>query len=340
MKRYYSETLRKDTPQRAGMLDGLERFLTDSKKKAEQRRENFFSPEKYKNDQNVCREQFIDMLGFPLREKREKGSAQKEFVIRDGNVDIYRINFSFPNGLSLYGLYFQQIEDHQNKPFIFGLHGGAGTAELVSSIYWDSTNYNHLVRRMTDKGASVFAPQLFLWKTADFGNEYDRLEIDGKLRQLGGTVTALEIFLMQSALDYFLEEEHVNENKVGVAGMSYGGMYALHFAAADTRIKSCYSCSWVCDVFKWVKDDWSYQNAQNTFAVAETAGLIAPRPLAVAMGINDPAYQKGTAKESQKILTYYRVFEKAEGFKYVEFEGTHEVDKGDEGLDFLLNALK
>ena len=185
----------------------------------------------------------------------------------------------------------------------------------------------------------MFAPQLLLWKTEDYGNAYERLETDGRLRQLGGCITALEIYLMQCALDYFLAAENVDENKIGVAGMSYGGMYALHFAAADTRIKACYSCSFVCDVFEWVKDDWSYQNAQNTFAIAETAALIAPRRLVIAMGVNDPAYQKGTDKECERIVPYYQTFGASEDFKYVTFEGVHEVDKSDGELEFLLEKL-
>ncbi len=339
MKKYYSEEMQQDTPYREEFLSGIENFLQGAKEKATKDREKFISPSAYKASPEEYREKFKDMLGFPLREKREMPTVEKVFVCEDGNVDLYRMSFSFANGLKYYGLYFQQKENAEEKPFVFGFHGGAGTPELVSSLHRNSTNYNHLVRRLTDRGASVFAPQLLLWKIEDYGNAYDRLETDGRLRQLGGCITALEIYLMQCALDYFLANESVNENKIGVAGMSYGGMYALHFAAVDTRIKACYSSSFVCDVFQWVKDDWSYQNAQNTFAIAETAGLIAPRPLVVAMGVDDPAYQKGTDNECQRILPYYQVFEKSENFKYMTFQGVHEVDKNDEELEFLLNAL-
>lgn len=340
MKKYYSEEMQKDTSYRSEFLSGIETFLQTAKEKATKNREKFITPLTYKASPEEYREKFKDMLGFPLREKRGIPSVEKIFVCEDGNVDLYRMSFSFENGLRYYGLYFKQKEKAEEKPFVFGFHGGAGTPELVSSLHLNSTNYNHLVRRLTDKGASVFAPQLLLWKTDDYGNTYDRLETDGRLRQLGGSMTSLEIYLMQCALDYFLEIEGVNENKIGVAGMSYGGMYALHFSAVDTRIKACYSSSFVCDVFQWVKDDWSYQNAQNTFAIAETAGLIAPRPLVVAMGLNDPAYQKGTDNECQRISTYYQAFDKSQNFKYMTFEGAHEVDKNDEELEFLLNALR
>lgn len=340
MKKYYSEEMAKDTPQRAEFLLGLETFLQNAKAQIGKERECFITPEKYKNSSETYREKFLDMLGFPLREKREMPIVEKTFVTRDDNVVLYRMNFSFSNGLRYYGLYFKQTENAQEKPFLFGFHGGEGTPELVSSIHLNSSNYNHLVRRLTDKGASVFAPQLLLWNMNNYGNTYDRLETDGRLRQLGGSITALEIYLMQCALDYFLAEEDIDANKVGVAGMSYGGMYALHFAAVDTRIQACYACSWISDVFEFVKDDWSYQNAQKTFTAAETAALVAPRPLVAAMGVDDFIYPKGANQECERIKPYYEVFGKENHFKYVTFQGWHEVDKSDEEIDFLLNALK
>ena len=261
-------------------------------------------------------------------------------VGQDCNVNIYRLQFLFWDCSKVYALYFEQLNADMDTPFTIGLHGGEGTPELVSSIHMDSANYHHLVRRMTDKGANVLVPQLLLWSKNNYGGDYDRIYTDGKLRQLGGSITALELYFLQGLLDYFTANEKINQDKIGVCGMSYGGMYALHLAAIDTRVKACYSCSWVCDVFQWVKEDWSYQNAQNTFAVAETAGLIAPRYLVVAMGTEDVYYQLGTESEQKRILPYYQAFGMEERFKYIAFSGNHEVDKSDEELDFLLGCLR
>jgi hypothetical protein len=279
------------------------------------------------------------MLGFPLKESRKIKSVEKEFVASDNNVDIFRIHFTFENGLYLYGLYFQQKQNFQDAPFVIGLHGGWGTPELVSSIHFDSSNYNHLVRRITDKGASVFAPQLLLWNVECYGNKYDRVEIDSKLKELGGSVTALEIFLMRGAMDWFIECGNINTDKIGVAGLSYGGMYALHLTACDERIKACYSSSWMCDVFEWVKPDWSYINAQNSFTAVETACLISPRPLVVAMGNNDDYWKCGCVRACTQVASFYKQMGFEENFRYVEFDGVHEVDKSDEEIDFFLSAL-
>ena len=341
MANYYSEDVEKDTVYRQEYVDGIKEYLKRAKERADEKRADYISPEKYKHNPEKYRRDFINQLGFPLTEKRETPVLkEKKFVVNDGNVNIYRMQFTFFGYLNVYGLYLEQVKANERTPFVIGLHGGDGTPEVVSSIHFKSANYHHLVRRITDKGASVFAPQLLLWKTSDYGNEYDRNKTDGKLRQLGGSMTALEVYLMQCCIDYFIENENISADRIGVAGLSYGGMYALHLAAADTRIKACYSCSWVADCFRYSLSDWSYFNAQKRFTTAETAGIIAPRTLVVAMGDKDNLFDsKLTVAESEKIKKYYDVFGESDKFKYFIFEGNHEADKSDEEIEMLLNAI-
>lgn len=342
MDKYYTEEIKKETEYRKDYVESVNDFLQAARAHAAKAREAFITPEKYAKNPESYRVKLTEMLGFPLGEKRGKVTVlEKTFVARDKNVDIYRFQFLLPFGIKFYGIYFTQIEDASKKPFLFGFHGGWGTSELVSSMYMDSGNYNHLVRRMTDRGANVFVPQFMLWNVDTFGNAYDRDLLDGKLRQLGGSMTGLELYCLECVLDYFAQNESVNMDRFGVAGLSYGGMYALHFAAIDVRVKACYSCSWVCDGYAWSKGDWSYLNAQKTFAVAETAALICPRALAVAMGDKDPLFSHIlTTAEMQKVEPYYQAFSALDHLKYVVFDGDHEADKSDEELDFLFAHLQ
>ena len=341
MAKYYSEEIEKKTRYRQEYVDGLTAFLCKEKVRADKRRANFILPEKYKANPEKYRNSLIKQLGFPLNQKREiPVLKEKKFVIKDGNVNIYRMQFTFFGTLNFYGLYFEQTEDKWGKPFIIGIHGGGGTPEVISSIQMNSANYNHLVRRITDKSASVFVPQLLLWNKETYENNYDRLHIDGKLRQLGGSMTALELYLMRGCIDYFIEKENANENKIGAAGLSYGGMYALHLAAIDKRIKACYSCSWVNDCFVNSWADWSYYSAQKKFTTAETAAMIVPRVLVVAMGNRDEMFDSElTKKECEKIKTYYKVFDQEENFKYIIFDGVHEANKSEEEINFLFANL-
>lgn len=341
MRKYYSEEILKNTPFRQDYVDGISQYLEKEKLKADDTRNNYISPDDYKRNPERYRNDLVKLLGYPLTEKCETPVLkEKKFVAKDGNVNIYRMVFEFFSYLKFYGLFFEQTDNKKNKPFIIGLHGGAGTPELVSSIHSESGNYNHLVRRLTDKGANVFAPQLLLWYKEWYGNDYDRVQTDGKFRQLGGSVTAFELYLIEGCISYFTEKEEMNSERIGVAGLSYGGMYAIHLAAVDTRIKACYSCSWVNDIFANSWADWSYPNAQKRFTAAETAALIAPRVLVVAMGDKDDLFDsKVTEKICEEIKKYYQVFGKKDEFKCVIFDGGHETDKSDEEIDFLLRRL-
>ena len=117
-------------------------------------------------------------------------------------------------------------------------------------------------------------------------------------------------------------------------------MYALHLAAIDTRIKACYSCSWVNDIFLSSWGDWCHYDTAKHFTTEEIAGLVSPRALVVAMGNKDEIFDsKLTETECEKIKPYFTAFGKENNFESVIFDGTHEVDKDDRELIFLLDKL-
>lgn len=340
-KQYYCEEIEKDTQYRAEYVASIESFLQKKKDEVNEIRQSFITPKRYVENPENYRKKLMEMLGFPLTEKREMPVAEKIFVVKDKNVNIYRMQFTFYGGIKFYGIYFEQCENPKNVPFVIGFHGGDGTPEVISSIHLDSANYNHLVRRATDKGANIFVPQLLLWDKALYGNTYNRQHIDGKLRQLGGSITAMELYLVQSCLDYFIEQECIDKNNIGCMGLSYGGMYAVHLAAIDTRIKVCYSCSWINDSFIHSWSDWSYYNAQKTFTSTEVMALVAPRALVVAMGDKDELFAyPSTVAECEKAKLYYKEFNAENKFKCIIFDGNHETNKGDIELNFLFEQLK
>lgn len=339
--KYYAEEIEKDTRYRQEYLDGANRFFYEQYNKAQEARDQFITPEKYKSDPEYYREALKKMLGFPLNLPIETPIlSEKTFVAQDGDVNIYRMQLTFFGYLKYYGIYFERVDATKDTPFVLSFHGGWGTPELVSSIIMDGGNYLHQTRRMNERGANVFAPQLMLWDVATFGNAYDRIHVDGKMRQLDGSMTALEVYLLMGCISYFIEAGIAPEDRVGVVGLSYGGMYAVHLAAVDTRVKACYSCSWFNRAFDHSWGDWSYRNAAKTFTSVETAAMIAPRPLFIAMGDNDNLFDyKVTEEEYQRLVPYYRIFGAEDQCKLRIFPGVHEQDKEEHGLDFLISHL-
>ena len=339
--KYYHEEIVKFSHWREEYGESLFGFLENEKISAESLREEYISPEKYKANSENYRQDFIDMLGFPLNKKRETPTLlKKEFVAEDGNVNIYRMQLLFFGKIKFYGILFEQKENKETAPFVVALHGGGGTAEVVCGMQPAPGSYNYLGRRITDRGANVFCPQLLLWSNEVYGANFDRNAVDGKLRQLGGSITALEVYMLRGSIDYFLENENMNSERVGVAGLSYGGMYTLFLSAVDTRIKSAYSSSWVNDCFIHSRPDWSYKDMQNKFTATEIGALVAPRAMVVAMGTKDELFDyKITETVCDEIREYYKAFGEAEKLKTVIFPLNHVIDVEDAEIAFLLENL-
>lgn len=339
-KIYYSEPVEKDTRYREDYKRSLEAFLDVQNQMAQARRDEFMNPVKYKADPEKFRQAYMDMLGFPLRKPRdEEITVEKQFVIRDGNVDIYRMQLTIMS-IRFYGIYFAQVEANEQTPFVMGLHGGSGTPELVSSIHHNSSNYHHLARRLTDRGCSVFCPQLFLWDLEMYGNEYSRSNFHERLLMLGGSATALEVYLMSRSIDYFVEQEYINADKIGVAGLSYGGQYALDLAAYDTRVKACCSLGHFSDRYCYPDRDWCYPNALNIISDAERAALVCPRALIIGMGDHDWIYDsEPSVQESRRVEGYFEAFGVPGNYDFYVFDGSHETDKTDRWVDFMMAHL-
>ena len=340
-KKYYSEEIKKDYEYRKDYADSINRFLEREKTFAEKARAKYVDPDKYIKNPQKYRTDFVKMLGFPLTSKRKRAKLlEKNFVAADGNVNIFRLKFSLFGDVITYGILFAQKEKYQERPFMFCLHGGGGTPEVIGSINLDSEIYHHLVRRYIDKGVSVYCPQLLLWDKNIFGSIYDRTDTDSKLKQLGGSITAMETLFLSQTLDYFIEKEGINGESIGVTGFSYGGMYALSFAAYDERVKVCYSSGFFNDRFKYSWADWSYFGAQKRFTDPEVAALICPRTLVISVGDKDCMFDARTSEnESEIIKRYYDRFGKSSEFMFYIYNADHEFDKGDKGIDFILKKI-
>ena len=342
MSKYYGEELNPKNEFRSDYESSLTAFVDENLFNAKEQRKKFFSPTDYKINPDFYHEQYVNGLGFPLNKPLPKPKLiSKTLWTKDGNVNIYRVQLLLLDSIKFYGLYFEQIENKESAPFIVSLHGKEGTPELCSSIYMDSSNYDHMVRRATDRGANVFVPQTLTWSEQFYKESYNRVALDSKLRQLGGSITALEVACLSSAITYFVDNENINADKIGAVGLSYGGIFTTYLTAFDKRIKSAFACSWFNTTNVLSRfPDWCHFEGALTFGVGETAALICPRPFAVAMGDKDQIFDwKKTLEEGERTKEFYREWGVEEKFCCYVFDGYHEFDKGDQGLDFLFENL-
>ncbi len=331
----YSEDSSCGNSFRVTYLEGIKKLINDRKKQALMERINF--GKQISNDRESYRKQYLDMLGWPLNDQRQPILNVSENLLFENNrYIISRLQFELFEGFWFYGILFR----HQTKkalPLVVVQHGAGGTPELCSSFF-DSENYNDMTLRILGKGMNVFAPQMDLWASSQrFGPADCRGELDKCLKQLGGSITALEIYSVQRCLDYF-EQQIYHNGEFGMAGLSYGGFYTLYTAAADKRIKAALACCHFNDRTRYNMVDKVWFNAANTFLDAQVAALVCPRSLRIEVGDNDEVFAVDSAIKEYEILKDY-FLESPDNLQFHVFSGVHEFCPDDEGVDWLSARL-
>lgn len=316
--------------------DIRELILDRQKKLSEDRKEyckNIFSDtEKYRHD-------LKNILGWPLNEPRDEKipPVKKVMLSKEDNFTIYRMHFEIIDGLEMTGLYFEMDGD-ERKPLVIVQHGGLGTPEVVSGFYNGETqNYHNMLERVIVHGVHAFAPQLLLWDKERYGVEYDRANIDARLKRVGSSITAIELYGIGRILDYFEKKENVSS--FGMVGLSYGGFYTLLMAAIDTRIKSSISCSFFHNADNHPTCDRTWFGEAEKFDRAEVAAMVYPRKLCVEIGKNDKLFNV-----QYGIKSYERLLEMCKDvgtdwLSFITFDGTHEFCKDDEPIEEMVKHL-
>jgi len=340
----YSESPEAANHYREEILAQVEALIKSKSEESDTQRERFFCPDfsseqAYKADVQRYREKFREMLGWPLplRAPKEIPSAREKFVAEDHLGKIYRIWIETLPGLETYGLLFLPKEKGPH-PLVISQHGGGGTPELCSGFF-GSANYNDMSRRVLCRGFAVFAPQLSMWRD-DFGPTANRIQLDIHLKQVGGSIAALDIWQLQRSLDFLTAREDIDEKRVGMIGLSWGGFYTLITVAAETRIQVAVASCFFNNRHMYSLSPAVWFSSGNTFLDAEIAGMVCPRPLCIEVGKQDDLFDVSYARpEAQKVAKFYEKLGIPERFFYNEHAGGHELDKSDDGIQFLCRHL-
>src|SRR5690606_17917431 len=86
----------------------------------------------------------------------------------------------------------------------------------------------------------------------------DRQDLDKMLRNVGTSILAVELYKLQRGLDAVLERPEVDPERVGMMGLSYGGLYTQYATALDPRIRVGVSSCFFNDRKLYSRDDWSF----------------------------------------------------------------------------------
>lgn len=334
----YREGLKGTVAEREKYLDGIRKLLDKRRVEGEKSRDKLF--ENWENNQEELREQFKNMLGWPLvgyeYDKSSPVKVESKLLAEEEEFDIYRMSFEVMDDLWMTGIFFK-LKGEGKKPLILTVHGGSGTPEMVCGFYGWTANYTDLGQRILKHGAHVFAPQMLKWNYNESDVFYDRFRVDAELKMIGSSIAALEIFAFSRILDYFEDKDYVKN--FGMAGMSYGGFYTQYTSAVETRLLASYTCSFFGNKDKTISPDWTYRDGAFTFEDAEIAALVYPRKLYISMGNRDEGFDyKDTIEQFERLK---KLSERVgiDWAKLMVFDGPHEVPHSDEFIKALVDDL-
>jgi dienelactone hydrolase len=244
-------------------------------------------------------------------------------------------------------------------PAVLALHGhGYGSKEIVG-LNPDGTEntgspgiHKNFAVELVRKGMIVVAPEIIGFGDRKLAkdqqtiapNDSSCFSIASHLLLTGKTLAGLRVFECKRVLDYLQSLDEVDSERIGCMGLSGGGLVAAFSSVVDERIKATVISGYT-NTFKGSIMDRKHcldnyiPGILDLGEMPEIIGLMAPRPLFIESGLEDPLFPVEQVKEALNTLTdVYRDFNAVEAIEYDFFEGGHEIS-GQQSFAWLYNTL-
>ncbi|HHY97911.1 MAG TPA: hypothetical protein GX509_04120 [Firmicutes bacterium] len=252
---------------------------------------------------------YMELLGeFP---KRVDPAPEVEYSVEDGDLIRERVVFDSEEFMSVACIVLRpkDMKPDRSNPAILCSHGhGPYGKDPVAGIRSshdhireiEQMNYNY-GEQMARAGFLTISPDLRV-----FGERRDGMDpfpgrdpcnvnfIKGAI--LGIWTLTLNIWDMKCCIDYLETRPEVDPNRIGMMGLSQGGTMTAFTSAADTRIKAADIIGYVNPWAEFGIKRANFCGSQivpfiyKYFDTHDIAGLIAPRPLLLEMGIYDNCF--------------------------------------------------
>jgi dienelactone hydrolase len=291
---------------------------------------DYSSPAAFAKSAERYRTAFCQSIGYPPPGETRESEPSLEKMGEDTIGTYYRAKIAILPGLHAEGIYIvpKSLKPSEKAPLVISMHGGGGSPE--GALFHGGANYHDMVRGGVKRGYVVFAPQ-HLFSAEGYPKDV-RQRTDDRLRLVGTSLTAVEIAKITRSLDVLLQRPEVDDTRVGMVGLSYGGYYALVTPAVDTRIKvSVCSCYYGVQESRYARDelsvpsDFRFADRFTLFRDSDIAALICPRALQVQAGSRDGVdHRDGGKPLAPQSAEYYKKLGLEHRFEHTIFEGGHE----------------
>lgn len=237
-------------------------------------------------------------------------------------------------------------KDHP-VPIIIAQHGiGSGP----ETPFEDGPSYHAYAKALLEAGFAVLAPLNL--RSVERRNHIERL---GRLADI--SLPGIELVRLQNLLDVVLADHRIDAERVGMWGVSLGGMATMFWMPLEPRIKAGVVSAWFNErrnkmvipderytSFIVTKEDHAFFSGWLTeFSDDDVVSLICPRPLLVQHGKKDRiAYWPQVIEEFERSKIHYEKLSIEDRIEIVVHEGGHEaiVESGVVFLTKWLNSDK
>jgi len=250
---------------------------------------------------------------------------------------------------------------NQKLPAVLAVHGhGYGSKEVVglnpdgSMIEGkDEGCHKSFAIELVHKGAVVFAPELVgfgdrkLKDDQGVGSPGDNscYMIASQLLLMGKTLAGLRIQECRRVIDFIETFDIIDSNKIGVMGISGGGLVTAFTSALDERLKATVVSGYTNTFKSSIMDrrhclDNHFPNVLGYAEMPDLIGLIAPRALFIEAGDQDHLFPVKYVEQAIDTLTnIYQSFEAEQRLEHHIFAGEHEIC-GERSYDWLIHTLE
>ncbi len=233
-----------------------------------------------------------------------------------------------------------QASKNKPVPLVIVQHGVGSSPERP--FVADGRSYHAYARALVEAGFAVLSP-------LNLRNVQRRNRIERYTRLADISLPGIEFSRTQNLLDVLLQDERIDAAKVGMWGVSLGGMATMFWMPLDERIKVGVVSAWfnernnkmVVQDDRWSSfskngEDYAFLTGWlNEFADRDLVSMICPRPLQIQHGKNDGiAYWPDVVKEFERSKAHYDKLGIGDRVELIVHEGRHEA-KVEEGVRFL-----
>lgn len=272
----------------AQMVEGIDRYLMKRLTEAPKRRDAYWSSASPADHRRtLARVIGVGDRRVSFDAPTPVGTISQSSLVASGpEYEVHAIRWPVFEGVEGEGLLLEPRTTPRAR--IIALPDADTTPEMYAGLAQGTPSAEQLARRLAERGCLVVVPVLvdrsdtFSGKEGlRFTNQPHREFIYRMAYEMGRHIIGYEVQKILALVDWFERAEP--KLPVGVVGYGEGGLLALNSAALDERIDAAL----VSGYFGARESVWSqpiYRNVWSqleTFADAELARLVSPRPLIV-----------------------------------------------------------